>query len=203
LSAASSTYTLSLHDALPISHQVCFGLVAGFDPPPCQTVNVTAGATTTVTGTFVANAAAVGPAGFGTLRVTTAPAVPTQVLVDGTIADSWGAWFKIAPGSHTVCFTGVEGYNTPACQSVNVTAGATTNVTGTFTARGFLRVITSPAVAGTVFVDSIPRNDWGMWTDIPTGSYTVCFGAVPGKTTPACQPATVTSGTTTTITGTY
>jgi hypothetical protein len=185
------------------SHQVCFGLVAGFTPPSCQTVNVTAGATTTVTGTFVANAAAVGPTGYGTLRITTAPAVPTQVLVDGAIADSWGAWFKIAPGSHTVCFTGVEGYTTPSCQSANVTVGATTDVTGTFIARGFLRAITSPAVAGTVSVDGIPRNDWGMWTDLPTGAHTICFGAVAGKTTPTCQPATVTAGTTTTITGTY
>jgi hypothetical protein len=185
------------------SHQVCFGAVAGFNAPACQTVNVTIGATTTVTGTFATNAAAVGPTGHGTIRITTSPALPSQVIVDGILRDTWGAWFKIAPGSHQVCFTGVEGYSTPACQTVSVTAGATTNVNGAFTQRGFLRVITSPASAGTIIVNGVPRNDWGMWTDLPVGSVQVCFGFAPGKVTPACQNATVVAGATTTITGTY
>ena len=39
-------------------------------------------------------------ASTGLLRVTSSPAVPTQILVDGQIADSWGlTWLKLAPGS--------------------------------------------------------------------------------------------------------
>jgi alpha-tubulin suppressor-like RCC1 family protein/lysophospholipase L1-like esterase len=185
------------------SHQVCFGAVVGFTPPGCLTVNVTAGTTSTLTAFFHADAAAVGPTGYGTLQITTSPAVPAQIIVDGVIRDSWGAWFKITPGAHTVCFTGLQGFTTPACQTVNVTAAATTAVVGTYTARGFLRVITNPAVAATILVNGTPHNDWGMWTDLPTGPYTICFGVVPTKTTPACQQTTLTASATTTITGAY
>jgi hypothetical protein len=64
-------------------------------------------------------------------------------------------------------------------------------------------VITSPAAPGTISVDGLPRNDWGMWTDIPTGSHQVCFGPVQGFTTPPCQNATVNGGQLTTVTGNY
>src|SRR5581483_1036996 len=46
----------------------------------------------------------------GLLRVTTSPASASQLLVDGHIDDSWGlTWVKLAPGSHTVHFSHVEG----------------------------------------------------------------------------------------------
>jgi hypothetical protein len=58
-------------------------------------------------------------------------------------------------------------------------------------------------VAGTISVDGIPRDDWGVWTDLPTGSHQVCFGAVEGYTAPPCQNITLTAGQQTTVTGTY
>ncbi len=186
------------------SHQVCFGKVQGFNPPACQAAVVSAGLLTTVTGTYTVNAAAPGATGVGLLRVTTSPAVPAQILVDGVLRDSWGlAWVKLAPGSHTVSFTHVEGWTEPAPQTVTITAGATAVVTGTFSQRGSLRVLTSPAGAGTVSVDGTPRNDWGIWTDLPAGPHEVCFGDVGALTTPPCQTATVTAGSLTTVTGTY
>jgi hypothetical protein len=186
------------------AHQVCFGLVAGYTPPVCQNITVTAGSLTTVTGTYTVNASAPGATGVGFLRVTTSPALPAQVSLNGVVADSWGlTWVKVAPGSYTVHFSHIEGYTEPADQVVSVTAGNTTTVTGSFTQRGSLRVITSPAVAGTVSVDGVPRNDWGMWTDVPTGAHQVCFGDVPSKTTPACQNVTVNAGSLTTVTGLY
>jgi hypothetical protein len=187
------------------SHQVCFGLVANFTPPTCQTVTITAGATTTVTGTFTSSPGAPGQTNVGQLRVTSSPALPTQISVDGNLADNWGlTWLEIAPGSHTVCFTWVQGYNTPACQTVTVTAGAITTVTGTFVQRGVLRVQTSPAAPATIFINGNPSDQWGVWTDLPVGTYTVCFGmAGTFANTPACQSAVVTAGATTVITGTY
>ena len=186
------------------SHQVCFGAVAGFTPPTCQTVNVTAGATTQVTGSYTASAAATGLANIGYLRATTTPALPSQITVDGTIADTWGLnWLEIAAGSHTVCFGHVQGYTEPACATVNVIAGATTVVGGTFTQRGFLKVSTNPAQAATITIGNVAADDWGVFTDLPTGTYHVCFGPVTGKTAPACQDPVVSAGTTTNITGTY
>ena len=186
------------------SHQICFGAVAGHNPPPCQTVAVTGGVTSTVTGTFTANAAAKGQTGLGMLRVTTSPAVPSQISIDGHIADTWGLnWLEISTGSHLICYSHIPGYTTPPCAAVNVTVGATTAIAGTFTPTGYLKVVTSPAVPGTITIDNHPADDWGVYTDLPTGTHQVCFGAVTGHTTPACQTATVTAGTTTTITGTY
>lgn len=61
------------------------------------------------------------------------------------LRDSWGlTWLKLAPGSHTVSFTHVEGSTEPAAQTVTITTGGTTVVTGTFSQRGSFRVLTTP-----------------------------------------------------------
>ncbi len=186
------------------SYQVCFGAVAGYAPPSCASATVSAGSTRVVVGDYTVSVGASGQSGVGLLRVTTSPAVASQITVDGAVADTWGLnWLEIAPGSHTVCFSAIQGYTTPACQMVSVTAGQTTSVTGTFVQRGFLQVVTSPAVAGTVFVNGVPADDWGLYTDLPAGTYTLCFGAVAGYTAPACQSATVTAGSTTQVTAPY
>jgi hypothetical protein len=122
------------------------------------------------------------------------------------VADSWGlTWLELAPGSHTVSFTHVEGFTEPVPQTVTVVAGATTTVNGVFTARGSLRVVTSPAVGTRITVNGIPRNDWGMWTDLPTGTYTVCAGIDPNhvRIPPPCSVAVVSAGALTTVTATY
>jgi hypothetical protein len=190
---------------LPIgNHQVCFGPAVDFDPPACQNATLQAGQLTTVTGTYTSNPGAPGEGWKGMLRVITSPAVSSQILLDGRIANSWGLdWLKLGPAYYTVSFAHVEGYTEPASQEVHITAGNTATVSGTFTQRGSLRVITSPAVPGTITVDGIPRNDWGMWTDIPTGNHQVCFSDVQGFTTPPCQNVTVIAGQLTTVTGNY
>jgi hypothetical protein len=185
------------------NYQVCFGAVADFAPPGCENANVQAGQLTTVTGTYTSSPGAPGETGKGLLRMTTSPPLPSQILIDGAITNSWGLdWLKLAPGAHSVLVTRVEGYDPPGPQDVLITSGQTTTFNAVFTPRGSLRVITSPAVPGTISVDGMPRNDWGMW-NIPTGNHQVCFGAVPGFITPACQNANVTAGQLTTITGNY
>jgi hypothetical protein len=197
----------------PGTHEVCFGAVADFTPPPCQTTVVTPGTTTTVVGSYAPTPGAPGPTGFGWLRATAttsvAPSpepdkgVPSQIVIDGMPRDSWGTWLKMSPGPHQVCFTDVEGFSTPGCQTVTVSEGQTATVNGVFVQRGFLRVATNPAVPATISVDGVVRNDWGMWTHLPTGPHQVCFGEVPGYITPPCQVPTVAAGTTTVATGEY
>lgn len=185
------------------SHEVCFGAVAGYTPPPCQTVSLTAGTTTDVTGTFTPSSGVAQP-GVGYLRAVSSPAVPTQISIDGVAADSWGLnWLELTPGSRTVCFSHVQGYTAPECQTVVIAAGQTTTTTATFAPRGYLRVDTSPAVAGTITIDGHPADDWGVYTDLPVGTHEVCFGPVAGLVAPGCQSPVVTAGQTTTITGSY
>ena len=186
------------------SYEVCYGDVADFATPGCETVSVTAGATTPVTGVFTSDPGAVGPSGHGMLRVVTDPAVPTQILIDGLPADSWGLnWLKVAPGAHIVSFTDLEGFTTPADVPVTVVAGTTSVVTGSYVQRGTLQVSTSPAVPATILVDGLPRDDWGMWTDLAVGSYQVCYGEVAGFTAPACETVPVSAGATTPVTGVF
>ena len=140
---------------------------------------------------------------LGMLRVTTSPALASQILIDGQVANSWGLdWLKLQPGTYTLSFTHVEGYTEPAPQQVTITSGQTTTVNATFPQRGGLRVITSPAVPGTITVDGVARNNWGLWTDVPTGSHQVCFGPV-ADNPPSCENAMVNAGQLTTITGMY
>ena len=189
----------------PGSYQVCFGAVAGYATPSCRTVVVAAGSTATTTGTFATQAGAPGPTGsHGYLRATTSPAVGATISVDGQWANSWGLdWVKLPVGSHQVCFGPAPATTAPSCSTVTIATGATATVTGTYAAKGFLRVVTSPAVPATITVGGQVANAYGVWTPEAPGSYQVCFGSVPGYVAPACQTATVAAGATTTVTGTY
>ena len=188
------------------TYRVSFGAVAGYNPPAEQTVTVSAGGFVHVVGQFTSSPGAKGPdpATYGLLRVTTRPAVPSQILVNGIPRDEWGLnWVKVAPGDYTVGFRGVYGHTTPSSATVRVTAGQTTTHEGAFQVHGSLRVVTSPALPATIFVDGVPRDDWGMWQSMPPGTYTVSFEPLPGYTTPASQSVVVNAGQLTTVTGTY
>jgi virginiamycin B lyase len=173
--------------------------------PGCVNATVVAGQTTTVTATYQPEPGAPGPAGsFGYLRATTSPAVAASISVDGHWRDTWGlTWLKMLAGSHEVCFGPALHHRAPACQTVEITAGATTEVVGGYQSDGFLRVLTSPPLPATVFVDGHAANAWGVWAPTPAGSREVCFGPVPGYESPPCQQAQVSSSGTTVVTGTY
>jgi hypothetical protein len=192
------------------THQICFGAVTGYTPPSCQTVTLTAGTTTTLTGTFTPDPTAPAPSGLGTLDVVSSPALPTQISITPPsgppyLADSWSLnWLQLPPGTYTITASHVPGYSEPAPQTVTILADVNSFVSENFQARGELRVTTNPATPALVIVDGAPADNWGVWTDIPPGVHQVCFGWLPGYiNTPPCQTATITAGTETDITGTY
>lgn len=155
-------------------------------------------------GTWIGSGSHVAPQVVGLLRVTTTPAARSTIIVDGIPRDQWGiSWMKLPPGEYTVSFSDVPEYITPPDQIVTVVAGETTVVDGAFVKMGQLRVVTSPAVPSTVYVDGHPRNDWGMWMWVPAGTYQVCYGDVAGFVTPACESVVVVSDQLTTATGTF
>jgi hypothetical protein len=168
-----------------------------------------------VTGAFTANPAALGDTDSFLLRVSTNPAVPTQIGLssygDAVVADSWGlTWVKLPRVRHTLCFGDVAGFaplsGFDQCRVVwggDHAPGEVVEVTQQFARIGVLRVTTSPPTPTTIVVDGVARNDWGMWTDFPNGQHTVCFTNVPGKKAPPCQTVTVTPGQTTTVTGSF
>lgn len=184
----------------PGQREVCFGAVEGYDAPPCEMVEVVAGALVAVTGTFEPSAAA-GAAGHGYLRVTTEPAVPSLITIDGEPADRWAlTWLKLTPGFYQVCFGDVGGWSTPPCRDVFVEAGETTAAVGDFDQLGSLRVATSFPRASTIVIDGEPRDDWGVWTDIAPGLHEVCWQRFDGFA-PPCQTVDVPAGGLVGITG--
>jgi hypothetical protein len=191
--------------------RVCFGAVAGWDPPPCQTVPASElgpGEFKQVTGTFTANAAAAGPVGKGELRITTEPAVPATVTIDGIPRDEWGlTWVELDPGSYDVCLTDIPGRRTPVCSTQEVIAGEVTERAFTVTELGFLRVITDPGQEATIFVNDVPSNDWGVWRPNISSAMKVCFGRSRSsgqEAAPLCQSVPGPDpGQTVTVTGTY
>ena len=195
----------------PGAYEISFGAVDGYRPPRTQTATVVAEETTHVVGEYRATPGTRGPdpSTYGLLRVVTALndrrfGVPSQVLVDGVPMDEWGlTWVKLALGVHIVEFTDVPSLGTPAPQRIEVVAGQAAEVTGVFEVHGFLRVRTDPALAATISVDRIARNDWGMWQSMPPGTYTVSFEALEGYTQPATQTVTVYPDRVTEVVGHY
>jgi uncharacterized repeat protein (TIGR01451 family) len=183
-------------------HEICFGDLADFTAPACQTVNLVAGVTTEITGTYTPSPGAPGETNVGYLRVVTDPAVPSQIVIDGTRRSTWSTtWVEMAPGTYDLSFTDVPGFLTPAPTTVTIAAGQTTTVNGNFTRLGTLRVVTDPAVISTISVDGVVRDVWGLWTDLLPGAHQVCFETVPGFDPVPCQNVTLVAGETTTVTG--
>ncbi|MCH7583856.1 MAG: M15 family metallopeptidase, partial [Acidobacteria bacterium] len=61
------------------------------------------------------------------LRVVTDPPVASQILIDGNPVDTWGlTWLKLPPGSYAVSFSDLEGFSTPAAQTITITEETTT-----------------------------------------------------------------------------
>jgi glucose/arabinose dehydrogenase len=190
----------------PGEHEVCFGDAAGWDVPECQDVMVVGGQQSLVTGAFVANPSAPGPAGpYGFLRVRTQAVADARVFIDGIPRDNWGLdWMKIPPGTYLVSFSGSYGMSpAPPPRFVTVAAGLTTETVGAYTVEGWLHVITSPPVPEPVFVDGLARNRWGTWTNFAAGTYEVCFADIPGWTTPPCQDVPVVAAGLAEVTGVY
>src|SRR5208282_2559389 len=131
------------------SHTVSFSTVSGWTTPANQNVSVSANSTATTTGTYVSNPQT------GSLQVTISPAgaisAGAQWQVDGGTLQSSGATVSgLSVGSHTVSFSTVSGWTTPANQNVSVSANSTATTTGTYVSvpqTGSLQVTISPAGA--------------------------------------------------------
>ena len=178
-------------DVVPGLREVCFGAVEGYTAPPCEQHNLVPGANPVVVGVYTIGSDAA-PVGHGLLRVTTSPPVPSRIFVDGIRRDAWAlTWLKIDPGTHEVCFSDVHGFETPACETVEVVEGATATVEGVFEQRGQIRVsIDGSGLPTTISIDGVPRDDWGVWTFVPLGLREVCFSEV-GGVAPPCVTADV------------
>lgn len=180
------------------------GVVGEAPFPECFEVILEAGGSAALVGNYVEDAGASGPTGFGMLRVVTNPAVNAAIYVDaapggvvpaepGFLEDRWGlTWVKMDPGEYQICFGDVEGFTTPGCQEIIITAGATTVVTGEFTERALAHVVATEST-GTITMNGVPRDAGEVFTFVPAGIYEICFGDVGALTAP-CETVNLAPG---------
>ncbi len=188
------------------SHTLSFTTVSGYTTPANQNITISSGEAATATGTYTQ--------GTGSLQVTISPAgavtAGAKWSVDGGALQNSGATVTgISVGSHTVSFSTVTGYTTPADQEVTVSLNQTTDATGTYVAQvGSLQVTISPA--GAITAGAKWQVDGGALqisgatvTGLSVGSHTVAFNAIKNYTAPSSQLVTISNNQTTTATGTY
>jgi hypothetical protein len=206
---------------LPGDYTISFEPINGFLTPQTQVVHVNAGATTHITGNYVAGTNTVAPVAHGLLRVQTDPAVPTTILLNGIQRDDWGLnWVKMPPGDYLLSFSDVYYRNVPTTVTVNyypgttgniqslsdpihITDGVVTEVIVNFVQLGNLRVETTPALAATIYCNGHPMDDWAFWTNIEAGSYEISFQPMDGYLTPPPITVTVSPGAGSHVIGNY
>jgi sugar lactone lactonase YvrE len=178
----------------------------GFVSPPPQTVNVTAFAVTSATGTYVQQ--------FGSVNVTLLPAEAVTAgglwNVDGGASQVSGTTVGgLSVGSHVINFTAATEYNTPPPVNFSVAANAMSQVTGTYVLQtGSVTVTLNPAGAitagGLWNVDGGPSQGSGATVGgLTLGSHTINFLLATGYVTPPSQFVTVFNATNTVTAGNY
>ncbi len=188
------------------SHTVAFNNISGWTAPSGQTANITTGTTTSLSGAYVQQT--------GSLTVTISPAdAVTAGAMWNVDGGSWQASgttvTAIAVGSHAVAFNNISGWTTPSSLTATISNGTTTSLSGAYVKQtGSLTVSISPAGAATA--GAMWNVDGGSWqasgttvSGITVGSHTVAFNNIAGWTTPSGQTATISNGTTTSLSGAY
>jgi hypothetical protein len=112
------------------NHTVDFTTVDGFDTPSPQNVRVLSGHTTPLTGVYVSQT--------GSLTVTITPpeavAAGAQWNVDGGAwQNSGGTVSYLSTGNHTVNFSTITGWTTPASQTVKIEKNKPSKANGVYT----------------------------------------------------------------------
>jgi major membrane immunogen (membrane-anchored lipoprotein) len=103
----------------------------------------------------------------------------------------------LSVGSHKVAFKAVDGWNTPAGQTIRISSGKTASATGVYVQQtGSLKVTITPAAAAKAGAEW--NVNGGAWQksgatvgNLPIGSYTVNFNTITGWTSPASRPVNI------------
>jgi len=158
------------------TYTVSFGAVDGYVTPDSRSVEVPPGG--------AASAGAVYEVKPGSLKVTLDPA-EGMWKVAGTNHAS-GTTAKLAPGTYAVTFGAQTGYATPAERSVTLAAGGSKSMTVRYEGLpGSVTYALEPE-GGTWKINGTNYAS-GAVADVPSGTWTVTFGALSGYTVPESQ----------------
>ena len=162
----------------------------------------------------VVNLSVTTPGILSALQVTITPAAAITAgamwQVDGGMLQNSGTTVSNLPvGNHTVSFSTIFGWTTPASQTVSVKANSTAKASGTYVVQpGSLTVNISPTAAVTNGakwqVDGGKlQNSGATVTNLTPGTHQLSFNTISGWVTPANQTVSISNDLTTTASGTY
>ncbi|MBI5219453.1 MAG: T9SS type A sorting domain-containing protein, partial [Bacteroidia bacterium] len=153
---------------------------------------------------------------YGSVYVTITPSAAVSAgatwNLDGSGSYASGYTLpNVSTGNHTVGFNNVSGWIAPASQSVNVTNGNTSTVSGTYTpitqyGSVYVTITPSAAVSAGATWNLDGSGSYASGYTLPsvsTGNHLVGFNNVSGWTAPASQSVNVTNGNTSTASGMY
>ncbi len=194
----------------PGPHVVNFLDAFGYTTPAPQNVTIVANQTTYTTGTYIAQTPT------DSVQVSLVPAVTGSdgglwTLDDGPLQSSGATVSGLYDGAHTIQFTDVSGYTTPASQAVTTAGGQTTVTSGTYTPitqTGSLTVTIDPAGArsnGAKWnVDGgAPQSSGNTLNGIAVGNHFVNFTAATSYTAPLSDAVVIGASALTSTNGTY
>ncbi|HEY3855609.1 MAG TPA: hypothetical protein VGO67_14555, partial [Verrucomicrobiae bacterium] len=182
------------------SHTITFSAVAGWTTPASQTVSIVASQTASVTASYIAVPQT------GSLQVTLNVAGAQWSVDNGAWQNSGAIVSGLSVGSHTINFSTMPGWTTPASKTVSIVASQTDAVTATYVAipqTGALEVTLSPAVAQWSVDSGVWQNSAAVVAGLSVGSHTVTFSPMSGWTTPTAQTVSVVANQTNSIAATY
>jgi len=181
-------------------HTITFTPLNGWTTPASQVISVAANRTTSVSAMYVA----IIP--IGSLQVTLNPAVTQWAVDHGTLQNSGATVSGLSAGLHTITFTALNGWTTPASQVISVAANQTTSVTAMYAAiapTGSLQVTLSPAVTQWEVDHGTLQNSGATLSGLSVGLHTITFSALNGWTTPASQTVYIVGSRTNSIAANY
>lgn len=181
-------------------HTITFKDVTGWGTPEPQKIDIKEGDNTAI-GTYAQKS--------GTLSVTILPATAAtaQWSADGGAVQKSGASITLPVGTHSIKFSDLAGWTTPAAQSITIKEGVN-SATGTYNPQNGTVVVTiTPATAGTAGAQwRVGTGGWqnsGASLPVAAGTVSIEFKEVAGWAKPANLSASVTPGKSTTTAAGY
>ena len=181
-------------------HTVTFSAQSGWTPPASEMISIAANQTTSVTAASVNNS----PAGM--LQVTLNPATAQWAVDNGPWQNSGVTVSGLSVGLHTVTFSAVAGFTTPASQTAYIAVNQTTAIAATYVAisqTGSLAVTLNVAGAQWAVDNGVWQSSGATVTGLSAGSHTITFTAESGWTTPASEAISISANQTTSVTASY
>jgi hypothetical protein len=182
------------------SHSVGFKAVTGWNAPAALTVSIAKGQTKPVKGAYTQQT------GFITGIIVGPPAsAGARWAVDGGAWRNSGLKVSVPAGSHTVSFKPVNDWETPAAQTVTVTNGGNTEVTGTYIQPLFFNLSGSigTVAQGSSFSYQIPAGSYGGGAGKPYSFSLGTGGGFPPMNITLCPTSGLLSGTDSSPPGVY